>query len=212
MRPVLFVLAGVNGAGKSSLLSRALTQRGLGWFDPDAFARFLLEQGGCTQREANAEAWAEGMRRLHGALAEEHDYALETTLGGNTMPRTIARSAETHAVHLWYCGLESPELHVERVRARVAAGGHPIDPGQIRERWFTAPINLIDLMPKLTALRVYDNSATASPGQPIAVPRLLLEVRDQSVRRPAPGDREALESVPGWAKPIVEAAFRNAPG
>lgn len=210
MRPVLFVLAGVNGAGKSSLLSKALTQRGIGWFDPDAFARALLAEGGRTRREANAEAWTEGLRRLQAAIAAGDDHALETTLGGSTLPREIARAARTHDVHLWYCGLASPELHIERVRARVAAGGHPIDAAKIRERWVTAPLNLVELLPKLAALRVYDNSATAPPGSPIAVPRLLLDVRDGRVRQPSATDRRALAAVPAWARPIVEAALQGA--
>ena len=37
-RPAIFVLAGVNGAGKSSLGGRALTQIGQVWFNPDTYA------------------------------------------------------------------------------------------------------------------------------------------------------------------------------
>lgn len=212
MRPVLFILAGVNGAGKSSLLSRALTQRGLGWFDPDQFARELMRQGGYTQRQANAEAWRAGAELLQDAISAGHDHAHETTLGGNSIPRMISRAAATHDVHLWYCGLATPELHIARVRARVEAGGHAIDPGKIRERWAAAPRNLIRLMPELTALRVYDNSLTAAPGEVIRVPELLIEVRNQVVRRPAADDLEALAALPEWARPIAEAALVDDPG
>ena len=38
-RPLIYVLAGVNGAGKSSLGGRALAQSGLAWFNPAAYAR-----------------------------------------------------------------------------------------------------------------------------------------------------------------------------
>ena len=210
MRPVLFVLAGVNGAGKSTLLSKALTGRGLSWFDPDAFARVLRDEGGRSQQEANAEAWSEGMRQLQAAVAQGLDHALETTLGGRSMPRAIDRATATHDVHLWYCGLATPELHIERVRARVAAGGHPIDDAKIHERWRAAPRNLVDLMPGLAALRVYDNSATPAPGRPISAPRLLLHVREGEVQRPSPEDVAALATTPEWAQPVVEAAFRHA--
>ena len=211
MRPVLFVLAGVNGVGKSSLLSRALTQRGLGWFNPDDYARELMRQGGCTQQQANAEAWTAGTKLLRNAISEGHDHAHETTLGGTSLPRMIARAAETHEVHLWYCGLATPELHIARVQARVAAGGHAIDRERIRQRWTAAPRNLIELMPKLTALRVYDNSVTAAPGEPIPEPELLIEVRQQVVRQPAADDLEALTALPEWAHPIAEAALSNDP-
>ena len=41
----ILVLAGVNGAGKSSLLGTWLEAEGLGWFNPDSFTRRLVEAG-----------------------------------------------------------------------------------------------------------------------------------------------------------------------
>ena len=63
-RPVLYVLAGVNGAGKSSIGGHLLTRAGLAWFNPDTFARELVTATGCDPTAANAAAWTEGMRRL----------------------------------------------------------------------------------------------------------------------------------------------------
>jgi hypothetical protein len=40
-RPVPYVLAGVNGAGKSSVGGHLLEHNGLTWFNPDGFAREL---------------------------------------------------------------------------------------------------------------------------------------------------------------------------
>ena len=69
-RPVLYVLAGVNGAGKSSVGGYLLEQAGLTWFNPDTFARELMATTGCRPSEANARAWHEGVRRLDEAIAE----------------------------------------------------------------------------------------------------------------------------------------------
>ena len=66
-RPVLVVLAGVNGAGKSSIGGHLLQRDGLTWFNPDTFARELKAATGCDQETANAYAWQEGMRRLEEA-------------------------------------------------------------------------------------------------------------------------------------------------
>ena len=66
--PVLLV-AGKNGAGKSSIGGHLLTRAGLAWFNPDAFAREWLATGMTDQTEANAVAWNEGMRRLDEAIA-----------------------------------------------------------------------------------------------------------------------------------------------
>jgi predicted ABC-type ATPase len=69
-RPVLFVLAGVNGAGKSSVGGHLLERAGLAWFNPDTFARELRAGIGCNQVHANAAAWQEGMRRLDEAVLQ----------------------------------------------------------------------------------------------------------------------------------------------
>src|SRR5690349_6912256 len=102
-RPILYVLAGVNGAGKSSIGGHLLEREGLTWFNPDTFARELRAATGCDQESANAQAWHEGMRRLDDALAKELNYAFETTLGGTTVTAKILQAAKTHDVLIWFC-------------------------------------------------------------------------------------------------------------
>ena len=204
-RPVLFVLAGVNGAGKSSIGGHLLARAGLGWFNPDSFARELVAATGCSQMEANGAAWQEGLRRLDAALVQGQHHAFETTLGGSTMVTRIRDAARTHDVMLWFCGLASPEQHIARVRARVAAGGHDIPEAKIRERWTTALRNLIGLLPHLEHLQVYDNSAEAAPGTAVPDPVLVAEMRAGQLVRPTTLD--ALQRTPDWAKPLLEAAL-----
>ena len=206
-RPVLVVLAGVNGAGKSSIGGHQLTQAGLTWFNPDTFARELRAATGCTPEDANARAWAEGLRRLDDAFAARRDYAFETTLGGRTVPARIHGASETHDVIVWFCGLASADVHVRRVRDRVAAGGHDIPEARIRERYTTSRLNLIALLPDLTELRVYDNTTTVGSGESIPDPILVLEMTEGEIVHPAPDDAAALAAVPEWARPVVEAAF-----
>lgn len=207
MRPVLYVLAGVNGAGKSSIGGHLLRRAGATWFNPDAFARELVALTGCDQAAANAAAWQEGMRRLDAAVAGGGHYAFETTLGGRTVPAKIRDASASHDVLMWFCGLDSPERHLARVRARVAAGGHDIPEARIRERYPAALENLIALMPHLTQLQVYDNSAEAAPGTPVPDPRRVLEM--QAGRLVWPLDLDALRRTPEWAKPVVEAAIET---
>lgn len=208
-RPVLYVLAGVNGAGKSSVGGHLLERAGMSWFNPDSFARELAAQTGCSMPEANAEAWQEGMRRLDVALAGGHSHAFETTLGGHTVPARIAEAARTHDVLMWFCGLASAEQHIARVRARVAAGGHDIPEASIRARWTRARENLIALMPLLAQLQVYDNSVEVARGAPVPDPALLLEMIGGRMVMPDPADLSALAATPDWAKPLLEAALAS---
>jgi len=206
-RPVLYVLAGVNGAGKSSIGGRLLRQRGLAYFNPDEFARALRRQTGQGMRQSNAEAWLFGKQRLERAIAERRNHAFETTLGGNTIPQLIRNAANAgHRVVVWYCGLTSPELHIERVRQRVASGGHDIPADLIRRRWRQSRENLIALMPSLSDLRVFDNSRPRdrSTGN-IPPPTEVLRFRQGQVLYPA---RAGLSNTPEWARAIVEAALQ----
>ncbi len=209
MRPVLYVLAGVNGAGKSSIGGHLLERDGLTWFNPDTFAGEFKAAIGCDQETANTYAWREGMRRLDEAIAKGLNYAFETTLGGKTVTAKILEATKTHDVLIWFCGLSSTELHIARVKARVAAGGHPIPEEKIRERYPLAQLNLIGLMPHVTYLKVYDNSTEAAPDGTVGDPLLVLEVERARVISPAPDDLNALQRVPEWTKSILEAALRN---
>ncbi len=208
-RPVIYVLAGVNGAGKSSIGGAMLRSAGLEWFNPDAFAREARGLLGCDHATANAHAWAEGQRRLQRALTQGTSYAFETTLGGRSVPARLSDAAATHDVLMWFVGLDTVERHLARVRLRVAHGGHDIPAAKIRARFTRAPVNLIALMPRLARLRVYDNTVDSAPGDPVPDPLLVLDVRTGRVDYPKASDLAALRHTPPWARPIVEAALRG---
>ena len=207
-RPVIYVLAGVNGAGKSSIGGHLLTRAGLGWFNPDQFAREWRAASGCSVTEANATAWQEGMRRLAAACERDQSYAFETTLGGRSVPARLIDAARTHDVLVWYCGLASPELHLARIRARVAAGGHDLPEAKVRERWAASVSNLIALLPHLSQARLFDNSATVAPGEAVPEPVHVATLARGRLQWPAPTDGVRLARTPHWAKPVLEAALR----
>jgi predicted ABC-type ATPase len=200
------VLAGVNGAGKSSIGGATVRQRGGHYFNPDEAARAIRAANpALSQREANGLAWSEGRRLLERAVAEKLDFALESTLGASTIPRLLAQAADGGAeVWIWFVGLDSPERLLARVRSRVKAGGHDIPEEDIRRRWEASRRNLVLLMPQLGRLYVYDNSEEADPRRgETPKPRLLLEMRDARIARPLD-----LAATPAWAKPIVARALQ----
>jgi len=158
-----------------------LEQHGLTWFNPDSYARELIAQLGVSLEEANSRAWQYGRLQLEEAIARVKNYSFETTLGARTIPELLARAAKTHDVVMIFCGLSSPEQHIERVRFRVANGGHDIPQNKIRERWVGSRANLIKLLPQLARLQVFDNSAQALPGEEIPDPVLLMEMIEGSM-------------------------------
>jgi hypothetical protein len=125
----------------------------------------------------------------------------------STIPKLLMEASKTHDVMMWFCGLASPEMHIERVALRVSQGGHPIPEEKIRARWTSSIANLIGLLPYLAILHVYDNSATVGLGEDIPDPLLVLEMWRGKVVVPDGNDRKVLEAIPTWAKAIVQAAF-----
>lgn len=184
-----------------------LERAGATYFNPDEAARLILAANpGTTQAEANSAAWHEGKRLLERAIAERYLFAFETTLGGETMTALLEKALRLGLeVRIWYVGLNSPELHLARVRSRVAKGGHDIPEEQIRSRYDRGRLNLIRLLPKLTELRVYDNSEEGDPHAGVEPrPRLLLHLI-----RGAVVDTGSLPTTPEWAKPILAAAIKG---
>ncbi len=201
----ILVLAGTNGSGKTSVAGAFLRAHGGTYFNPDEVALALVtSQPSLAIREANSLAWHEGKRRLETAIAAGHDFNFESTLGGRSITRLLQHAIDVGAeVVVWYVALASPELHLERVRARVTEGGHDIPEAEIRKRYDTSRLSLIDLMPGLAELRVYDNSKHADLANGEAPePRLILAMTKQNIV-----DHCALATAPGWAKPILAAAF-----
>ncbi|MDF3059426.1 MAG: hypothetical protein K0R17_3641 [Rariglobus sp.] len=207
LRPILTILAGVNGAGKSSVGGRALREAGAEYFNPDEHARRLRDhQPMLTQEKANAISWAHGKAGLEQAIATGADFTFESTLGGKTITGLLIKAAQrTHQLDIWFVGLASIELHLKRVAQRVAKGGHPIPEADIRRRWIGSHENIIRLIPFVTTLRVFDNSAEVPVGggpEPI----LLLSIEEGELIYPGP---DQLRDTPTWAKPIIAAAYRH---
>lgn len=204
-KPTIYVLAGVNGSGKSSILGAAIEANKVPYFNPDEAARKLRSiNPGISQHMANAHAWSLGKEMLENAIAFRKTFAFETTLGGSTITSLLREASQKGIdVVVSYAGLDSVEQNIERVRARVERGGHDIPESAIRKRWDSSRRNLIKLIPHLRSLKLYDNSRQAAPelGKK-PEPLLLLHIDNKSIIGPAD-----LSKAPGWAKPIIVAAL-----
>jgi predicted ABC-type ATPase len=162
--PTVIVLAGSNGAGKTtasrSLLAEALQvmtfvnadviAQGLAGFDPDSAAieasRIMLE-------------------RLHALAAQRADFAFETTLAARSLAGWLRdlRQGGYH-VRLVYFWLKSADLAVMRVSKRVKAGGHAVPEATIRQRYQRSLENFFRLYrPVASTWHFYDNTQEGSP-------------------------------------------------
>jgi len=159
---VAIVLAGINGAGKTTSSQALLADRlsVMSFVNADTIARGL----NAFAVEAVALQAGRVMLQRLAELAEERvDFAFETTLAGRTYLSFLRTLREKgYLVELYYFWLRSPDMAVNRVRIRVQSGGHDIPEATIRQRYggslknfWTAYRHLAD------SWYVYDNSSSA---------------------------------------------------
>lgn len=133
--PRLYIISGCNGAGKTtasySLLPEMLncTQ----FVNSDEFAKGLSP---FNPEKASIQASRYMLMKIRYLLKRYQDFAVETTLATRTLLKTVRMAQDAgYTVTLLYFWLKSPELAVERVHARVEAGGHNIPEETIRRRY-----------------------------------------------------------------------------
>lgn len=162
--PIVVVIGGPNGAGKSTV-APAIIEREFGrveFVNADAIAR------GLSGLDPDRQAFAAGrimLRHIAGLAAAQRSFAFETTLASRTFEPLLRRMiAGGYAVHLIYVWVRTPEVAIERVRARIASGGHSVPETVIRRRFARSARNLFELyIPLATSWQVLENSVPAAP-------------------------------------------------
>ena len=158
--PKLYIIAGCNGAGKTTASYTVLPEmlgckefvnadeiaKGLSPFNPESVA---IEAGRLM------------LQRMDDLLSEGSDFAFETTLSTRSYVKFIERAqAKGYLVTLLYFWLPPPEQAIERVATRVREGGHNIPSDVIRRRYANGIKNLTALyIPLCNYWAIYDNSS-----------------------------------------------------
>ena len=143
--PNLYIIAGCNGAGKTTASFTVLPEmlKCKEFINADEIARGLSP----FQPETVAIAAARIMLiRIDAMIQNGLDFAIETTLTTRYYAEIIKLAkAKGYYVTLLYFWLNNVELAIERVAARVKEGGHFIDEEIIRRRYLKG-INNFNVM------------------------------------------------------------------
>lgn len=99
-------------------------------------------------------------KRIKELIGKGEDFAMETTLAARSMVKLIKEAqAKGYCIRLLYFWLNTPNLAVERVRMRVASGGHNVEEATIRRRYKAGLQNLFKLyIPVCDLWMIIDNS------------------------------------------------------
>ncbi|MCK4342766.1 MAG: zeta toxin family protein, partial [Phycisphaerae bacterium] len=157
--PHVILLAGPNGAGKSTMAPTLLkdTIGVVEFVNADTIAQGLSEFDPITVALAAGKIMLE---RLEELAQMRVSFAFETTLATRSLYRRLQKliqnGYEFHLIFLW---LESADLAVARVAARVRMGGHSIPESIIRRRYSAGLRNFFSLyQPLANSWRMYNNS------------------------------------------------------
>lgn len=157
--PNLYIIAGCNGAGKTTASFTVLPEMldCEEFINADEIARGLSP---LNPDKAAIEAGRIMLNKIDKLIIKQSDFAFETTLATKSYVNTIKKSkSKGYQVTLIFFYLDSHELAIERVKNRVREGGHNI-PGQTIIRRYNAGLkNLFNLyIPICDYWMLFDNS------------------------------------------------------
>jgi predicted ABC-type ATPase len=164
--PKLWIVAGPNGSGKSSLYSNADIEDfgGSVWIiNPDLLSARIEQVERLDPRAANLEAVKRIYSWLEASIAAHQTVGVETVLSTDKYRQLVlSAKARGFEVRLIYILLRSVELNIERVKMRVAKGGHDVPEDKIIERRERSLAQLPWFLDHADQAWLYDNS-DASP-------------------------------------------------
>ncbi len=157
-KPVLIVIAGPNGSGKTSVTSKILHHEWLEdseYINPDNVARDVFGDWNNQESVLKAANYCNEWRER--CLAERKSHIFETVMSAADKVDYILRAKEAgFFIRLFFVSTESPTINAKRVANRVLNGGHDVphdttSPSQTASPWH---LTLTDYMSTTTRLRM----------------------------------------------------------
>lgn len=134
--PRLYIISGCNGSGKTtssySLLPEMLECRQ--WVNSDEFAKSLSP---FDPAAASVRAGRYMLLKIKYLMGRGETFSIETTLATRTLIKIIRRAQDSgYEVTVLFFWLSSPQMALQRVKNRVAAGGHDIAEEVVKRRYY----------------------------------------------------------------------------
>jgi len=159
--PVLTVIAGPNGVGKSTLTASLTVARGTPVLDPDAIARSLIPQAPET---AATQAGRVVLKRQHAYVQSGRSFILETTLAGSAVLRLMDDARRRgFNIHLMYIGVDNVQVLLDRIAGRVLEGGHAIPEADVRRRYVRSMRHVKEAIARADEVTLLDNVLDQDP-------------------------------------------------
>lgn len=138
----LYIIAGANGSGKSTLASVLLKEKKLEFLNADEIAKEISPE---AIDKVPITAGKEYFKKLKEFFDKEKSFAIETTLSGKNILKIITKAKSlNYKIILVYSFLESCTVCINRVKNRVANGGHNVPEVDIIRRYYKSIVKFND--------------------------------------------------------------------
>lgn len=192
-KPVLIVIAGPNGSGKTTITSKILRHEWLEdavYINPDIVAQ--EKYGDWNSQEAIMKSVKYCERLREDCLAKRQSLIFETVLSIPQKIEYIKRAKEVgFFVRLFFVSTNSPAINAARIAKRVMEGGHDVPIPKIISRYNRSIVNCRIASRFVDRTYVYDNSVENAEAQ------LLFRMVDGKLFK------MYVDNVPEWAKAIL---------
>ena len=193
-KPVLIVIAGPNGSGKTSTTRLVIKHE---WADqcvyinPDEIAQTKYgdwnDVNAVRQAVEYCEEWREQL------LHDHKDFIFETVLSSDGKVDFLKRAKEEgYFIRMFFICTESPTINAARIANRVMEGGHDVPIQKIISRYEKAIVNAVKVMRFADRAYFYDNSIDNQNAQ------LLFRTMEGHFAK------RYKDSIPEWANKILQ--------
>lgn len=155
----MFLVAGVNGAGKSTYSRMVLNKLpDIRVLDPDAIAHSMTHSYH-TISDKQISAGRATLEFIDKMLTEKHSFVVESTISGHVYLNYLKKAKELgFRTILVYVALDSIDKSIQRVQDRVTKGGHDIPIKDLHRRYLKSFHNLKSHIKICDLAYIYDNS------------------------------------------------------
>ena len=168
-KPVLIVIAGPNGSGKTTITRRVIRHEWAEtceYINPDEVAQNIF--GDWNNADAVLKAVEYCDMRREKLLTQQKDFIFETVLSSDGKVDFLKRASEAgYFVRVFFVCTETPAINAMRVAKRVMEGGHDVPIQKIISRYQKSLVNMVKVMQFADRTYLYDNSIDNQDAQPL---------------------------------------------
>jgi predicted ABC-type ATPase len=147
-KPLLIVLAGPNGSGKTSLTKQLLKHEWLQecvYINPDEIAE--KEYAGWNNYESIVKAAQKAEHLRNSLLSENRSIVFETVFSSHEKIEFVLRAKQQgYFIRIFFICTDSPVINAERIMSRVVLGGHEVPMSKIISRYSKSIINCAPIL------------------------------------------------------------------